>query len=318
MLKPHTRDHGGGIDAAIQRFGGGRIGWADLSTGINPLPYPVPKLPENTWNALPDTAAMDALCSAARQSWHVPDGADILPAPGASALIAQIPSLCPPGSVHIPGPTYNEHEAAFAQHGWTLSEAAEAQAQVVVHPNNPTGRYWSDAELPCHTTQLTVIDESFCDVAPQKSLMPIAARDGVIVLKSFGKFWGLAGLRLGFAIGDPRYIARLRALLGPWAVSGPGLEIGTTALRDAEWADATRQRLAQDSDRLDRLMQSAGAALAGGTPLFRLYSVDDAKRWQDQLARHHIWSRVFPYNARWLRLGLPHPLHWPRLEAALA
>ena len=318
MLTPQPRDHGGGIDAAVRRHGGSRIGWVDLSTGINPLPYPVPKLSDGAWHALPDTAAMDALCSAARRFWNVPDTADILAAPGASPLIAQIPSLCPPGVAHIPGPTYNEHEAAFRQHGWTISETSSAQAQVLVHPNNPTGKFWSDAEFPASAAKLTVIDESFCDVAPDKSLMPYAAYDGAIILKSFGKFWGLAGLRLGFAIGDQDHIARLRDLLGPWAVSGPSLEIGAKALNDIPWADATRARLSTDSARLDQLMLSAGAHLAGGTPLFRLYKVDDAQHWQNRLAQHHIWSRIFPYDAQWLRLGLPHPLHWPRLEAALA
>lgn len=312
------RDHGGGIDAARAFYGGARGDWADLSTGINPLPYTLPAFDQDAWTALPDTSAMDSLCTAARRFWHVPPDVAIVAAPGASAIIAQIPALHPRGRVTIPSPTYNEHAAAFDMHGWQPATDEDAEAQVVVHPNNPTGALWSENTLPVAGSALTVIDESFCDVWPDRSLISLSQRKGTLVLKSFGKFWGLAGIRLGFAIGDPALVEKLRARLGPWAVSGPALSVGGAALDDPAWADETRQRLGRDSDRLDALMQSAGAVLEGGTPLFRLYRVDAALEWQERLATHHIWSRVFPYNPRWLRLGLPHPRHWPRLEAALA
>jgi cobalamin biosynthesis protein CobC len=186
------------------------------------------------------------------------------------------------------------------------------EAQVIVHPNNPDGHLWQPDKLP-----LRVIDESFCDVSPQHSLISLASEANALVLKSFGKFWRLAGLRLGFTIGDPEHIAQLRDKLGPWPVAGPALHIGAAALNDREWADEARTRLTRDSARLDKLMRAAGADPVGGTTLFRLYRVDDAKAWQARLADRHIWSRVFPYNARWLRLGLPHPSGWSRLETAL-
>lgn len=312
----HTqRDHGGGIDAAIAAYGGTRAGWLDLSTGINPVPYPLPDLPADAWTALPDAAAQHRLTEAARQLWRVPAGTGILAAPGASALIAQMPRLAPPGRVHIPHPTYNEHAAAFRGHGWSVTDTGErADAQVVVHPNNPTGA-WHDPEAL--NAPLVVIDESFADVSPDKSLVALAERPGRVVLKSFGKFWGLAGLRLGFAIAAPDTIARLADWLGPWPVSGPALSIGAAALADTAWARDTRDRLNEDAARLDALMLRAGARLAGGTSLFRLYDVGDAARWQDHLARAHVWSRVFPYSKTRLRLGLPHPDRWGQLESAL-
>lgn len=309
-----SRDHGGGLDAAIDRFGGARADWVDLSTGINPEHYPIHLLEPQDWTALPDHAAQDAIISAARAFWSVPDGAAILPAPGASALIARIPALMRPATVRIERPTYNEHAAAFAAHGWTVADRGPAEACVLVHPNNPDGRLWSaaDADAP-----LVVIDESFCDVAPDQSLVHLAERPGRIVLKSFGKFWGLAGLRLGFAIARPATIARLGALLGPWPVSGPALRIGAAALRDADWAEVTRARLARDSARLDAIMTARGASVAGGTTLFRLYRVDAAAAWQDRLARGRVWSRIFPYSTTLLRLGLPPADRWDQLEAAL-
>jgi cobalamin biosynthesis protein CobC len=320
---PHLQDaadHGGGVDAAVARHGGTRGGWVDLSTGINPCPWPMPAVPSEAWTALPDHGAATALTDAARAFWEVPAGAAVLAAPGASALIARIPALRTAQRVAIPGPTYNEHARAFAASGWQVVADGPANARVVVHPNNPDGRRWT----PATATEglipggLLVIDESFADVCPDASLIGMAATPGVVVLKSFGKFWGLAGMRLGFAIGDPDLIAALSRMLGPWPVSGPALKVGTAALADHPWAAATRARLATDARRLDALMSQHGAIPLGGTDLFRLFDTPDAAAWQDRLARHHIWTRVFPYDRRWLRLGLPGAAaDWARLEAAV-
>jgi len=308
-----ARDHGGGLDAAIRAHGGIRAEWLDLSTGINPVPYPRPDLSGDAWTALPDTAAMQALDLAARAFWAVPDTAGVVAAPGASALIARLPALWPSGRVDIPAPTYNEHAASFAAHGWDITED-RADTRVLVHPNNPTGHFAHDAQLD---TPRLILDESFCDVAPDHSLIRMSTRSDTLVLKSFGKFWGLAGLRLGFAIGPRALTDRLSEMLGPWPVSGPALAIATQALSDADWAAKTRERLGRDAHRLDALMTGAGAETLGGTPLFRLYRVDDAARWQNRLAHALIWSRVFPYDPHWLRLGIPGPSDWPRLEEAL-
>ena len=305
-------DHGGGIDAACARWGGTRADWLDLSTGINPRPYPIPSLPPDAWTALPDRAAFAALEQAARRFWRVPDGAALIAAPGASALIARIPALLPPARVAIPAPTYNEHARAFRACGWTVTDDA-TEARVIVHPNNPDGRLH-----PAPQTPFAVIDESFCDITPDASHIAQASRPGTLILKSFGKFWGLAGARLGFAIGDPALIDRLKPMIGPWAVPGPTLAIATAALNDPAWADASRARLATDTQRLDSLLTTAGATPLGGTTLFRLYDTEDAAQWQDRLARHRILTRIFPYSTRWLRLGLPDGAGWDRLERALA
>lgn len=308
-------DHGGGVDAAALRWGGARAEWIDLSTGINPCPYPVPPLPPEVWGALPDEGAETALTTAARSFWRVPPAAAVLAAPGASALIARMSLLAPVGRVYIPGPTYNEHGRAFAAAGWRVTDRPEgASAAVIVRPNNPDGRMPGVPNLP-----LVIVDESFCDTSPHQTQIALAARPGRLILKSFGKFWGLAGLRLGFAIGDPALLAGLAQAMGPWPVSGPALAIGTVALRDQTWAEATRARLTRDAARLDTLMKATGAAVVGGTPLFRLYQTGDAALWQDRLARHRIWTRIFPYSRQWIRLGLPGTeADWLRLEAALA
>ena len=310
-----TRDHGGGLDAAVARWGGARADWLDLSTGINPVPYPVGDISADVWTALPDQGAMDRLIAAARAFWGVPDGAAIVAAPGASALIARMPGLAV-GSVCVPGPTYNEHAAAFRAAGRVMTaDPAGAAVQVVVHPNNPDGRLWDAAAL--QGRGLTVIDESFCDLTPDASHVGMTDRPGIVVLKSFGKFWGLAGLRLGFLIGAEATVAPMRDMLGPWPVSGPALAVGARALNDPSWAAATRTRLATDAARLDGILATAGADLVGGTDLFRLYAVDDAAGWQDRLGRGHVLGRVFPYARTWLRLGLPRPDRWSQLAAVL-
>ena len=315
-MTAQTRDHGGGLDAIVRHYGGATADWIDLSTGINPVSYPLCAFGVNEWTRLPDSAAQTALCAAARQFWQVPPGAAILATPGASAPIAMIPRLHRAASVHIQTPTYNEHAAAFAAAGWHTAHSPEtAYAQVIVQPNNPDGRIFTAKDL---NAPLRIIDESFCDVMPDASLITQTTTPGTLVLKSFGKFWGLAGLRLGFVIGDPVLVSQLEQMLGPWPVSGPALSIGARALCDPEWAIQTRLRLTADAARLDRLMQAAGVPLLGGTTLFRLYNVTDAAAWQDKLARHRIWSRMFPYSTGWLRLGLPAPDQWDRLEAALS
>ncbi len=309
-----VRDHGGNISTAIATYGGTRDQWVDLSTGINPIPYPVQNLQDLDWTALPDRVEQQALVDAARAFWNVPDGAAILPAPGASALIAAMPALADPRWVEITPPTYNEHAAAFRARGWQVKSKAPCEARVLVHPNNPDGRLWDSSDI---TSPLTIIDESFCDVCPTHSLIQHSTQPGCVILKSFGKFWGLAGLRLGFAIGDPALISHLSDWQGPWAVSGPALRVGAQALQDHAWANATRARLAADAQRLDALVIAKGGTYVGGTDLFRLYEVDGCAAWQDRLARGQIWSRIFPYSKTYIRLGLPAAGDWDRLEAAL-
>lgn len=309
-----SRDHGGNLDAAIAQYGGTKTEWLDLSTGINPRPYPVPDIPNSDWMRLPDMQAQSGLDDAARRFWAVPQEAALLAAPGASALIARIPYLLPAQAVRVTAPTYNEHAAAFSEGGWQVVPDGPTAARVLVHPNNPDGRLFSTADIEA---DLTIIDESFCDVCPEHSLIDHAAKSGVIILKSFGKFWGLAGLRLGFAMGDPELIRRLSAMLGPWAVSGPALRIATAAFEDDQWAADTRQRLADDRAWLDHVMVGAGAKAVGGTDLFGLYEVENAANLQDRLARAYVWTRVFPYSKTLIRLGVPAPDQRQQFESAL-
>lgn len=316
------RDHGGNIDAAIKRFGG--AGWIDLSTGINRVPYPVPEIALSDWTMLPTHSAKAALLDAARAAYATQ--APMLATAGAQAAIQMIPRLQAPARARVLGPTYNEHAAALRSEGWqvtqvaTLEELAGADLAVVVNPNNPDGQRFAPADLLAlaQSTKL-VVDESFADPLPELSLADKAGEAGLLVLRSFGKFYGLAGVRLGFVLGSESDIERLTAMSGPWPVNGAALKIATQALADAGWAQATTKRLRAEAEQADRLAQAAGWSLVGGTELFRLYDTPDAAAAQERLARHQIWSRIFPYSDRWIRLGLPGGAQeWARLEQALA
>ena len=198
---------------------------------------------------------------------------------------------------------------------------AGADLAVIVNPNNPDGRQFTPQALKDLSKKVgfLVVDESFGDVLPHQSMAPhlTAADTQILVLRSFGKFYGLAGLRLGFAIGTDELLEKMARMAGSWAVSGPALSIGTVALSDWSWATTMRDKLAQDAARLDRLASGAGWHIIGGTTLFRLYEVGDSIAGQDRLATEHIWSRRFGYAPTWLRLGLPPETGWERLEWAL-
>ncbi len=318
-----SRDHGGDLDRAVAEYSG--RDWIDLSTGINRIAYRVPLIEARLWTDLPRAADLLRLKTAAAALYGLPE-ARILPVSGAQAAIQLYPRLGPTGRARVLGPTYNEHAGSLAAQGWqveTVTEPAQlagADLAVVVNPNNPDGRLWARDDLLALAASVgrLIVDESFADPVPMVSVAAQAGQGGMIVLRSFGKFWGLAGLRLGFALGNAGDIARLAALGGPWAVSGPACAIGAAALSDRDWQIRTTARLAAEAARLDEMAAQAGWPLVGGAHLFRTYDTGDAAVAQARLAGAQIWSRIFPYSGRWLRLGLPGaPGEWDRLQAAL-
>ncbi|WP_426413034.1 threonine-phosphate decarboxylase CobD [Bradyrhizobium ganzhouense] len=319
------REHGGNLDLAQQHFGGRVEDWIDLSTGINRLPYPVGEIPAHHWQALPSRSEIESLHQAAQHAYGT--SAPIVAMGGAQAAIQLLPQLATRGRARILAPTYNEYAPVLSAAGWEVEEVraldalAGANLAIVVNPNNPDGRRYAPKDLLAVLPRVghLVIDESFVDSVSELSLASEAGRTGLLILRSFGKFYGLAGLRLGFAIGHADDIGKLAAASGPWPVSGAAIAIGWRALRDDTWAKATSARLVRDCARLDDMVQSQGWRLVGGAPLFRLYETPDALAAQEKLARGQIWSRVFAQVPTWLRLGLPGAeAEWTRLAEALA
>ncbi|MDB5394711.1 MAG: aminotransferase class [Rhodospirillales bacterium] len=323
--------HGGNLNAARRLFPNAPEPWLDLSTGINPVPYPIGDIAQSAWARLPEPSDIAALEAVARTAYGADQAPDIVPAPGTQAIIQWLPRLFPARRVAILGLTYGEHEQSWRAAGAevvaarTLADLGGCDAGVIVNPNNPDGRTVAPAELAAIAEILAarggllVVDEAFMDVIrPGASLIPILPKTGAIVLRSFGKTYGLAGLRLGFAVASPNIGARLRSALGPWAISGPAIQVGRRALADKAWLTGTVQRLNEDKRRLDTLIVRAGFTVAGGTPLFRFAECAAAGIWFDRLGRAGILTRPFPARPSALRFGIPcNQSAWERLETAL-
>ncbi|MBV1705794.1 MAG: threonine-phosphate decarboxylase [Hyphomicrobiales bacterium] len=302
----------------------------DLSTGINPHAYPLPALPGALFEQLPQRQDTESLEAVAAQAFGVAQPQGLMAVPGTQALIQRLPDLLRSRNIGILGPTYSGHSAAWNHAGASVSELGHLQdlhgfdAAIVVNPNNPDGRLVeiADLEILRQRNQYLVVDEAFIDLMPAAaSFAARAALEGsnVMVLRSFGKTYGLAGVRLGFGIGAPAIINALRRSFGDWAISGPAQFIGKTALADMAWRQAMAERLERESQRLTHLLGRAGWADAGGTMLFRLARHEAAGRWFRHLARHGILTRPFAGAQALLRFGLPKGEdEWQRLGDALS
>ena len=314
--------HGGDLGDVRRRHPDAPQPWIDLSTGINPLPYPVVEMSADAWSRLPSREAERTLIAAAAQRYRCKPG-QLVVAPGTQALIQILPRLVARSRVAIVGPTYAEHEFNWRRHGHDVAvvadpDAADADVVVVVNPDNPTGRLTPTQALRGVAARLLVVDEAFIDLLPNDASLAGDLPDNAVLLRSFGKTYGLAGVRLGFAIAAAPFATRLREELGPWAVSGPALSIGATALADGAWLQNTATRLGRDVRRLDALLVSAGFAILGGTALFRLASHPEAQEKAEDLARQGIHVRAFSDRPTCLRFGLPRDdEEFRRLSAAL-
>lgn len=311
-------EHGGDLAAATAAFGNPADGWLDLSTGINPYAYPVPEMPAHVWSCLPGADAVNALCEVTRAAYGVPQNAALIAAPGAQAAISMLPRIVEPQrKVAVVSPTFAGHARAWSAAGHEVREvpnlpgAGGIDIAVVCNPDTPTGRLFDQNELLAMADDLgvgggmLVVDESYVDTLPRASLAGDAPHPALAVIRSFGKFYGLPGLRLGFVFGARRLMGRLETALGPWAVSGPAVAIGTVALDDSAWAKQMRHLIIDKAHRLDDLLTGHGLKVVGGTPLFRLVSALNARQVHQGLARQGIWTRKFSYAPQWLRFGLP-------------
>lgn len=318
-------EHGGRVRGAAQRYGIAENSWLDLSTGINPDGWPVPVIPAELWRALPQDD--DGLAEAARSFYGT---GQLLAVAGSQAAIQTLPRLRTPCRVALLATSYAEHAHAWQQHGHQVLRVSEAElldtdadVTVIVNPNNPTGkRYAVDALLALHERLAArggdlVVDEAFMDATPEHSLAQFCPREGLIVLRSLGKFFGLAGARVGFVLAENAVLQQLAELLGPWPVAAPSRYVTTCALRDHIWQQSTRLTLHDAGLRLSGMLAGHGLHPTGGTSLFQWVCCKDAAGIHEQLARQGIWTRLFDTPVS-IRFGLPRgEQSWTRLDAAL-
>lgn len=322
-------EHGGRLRAAAARYGIPLADWLDLSTGINPVGWPVPDPPAGLWQRLPEDN--DGLEAAAQAYYGV---AKALPVAGSQAAIQALPRLRPPARVAVLQPGYAEHAEAWRSAGHQVVPLAADEVQsdntppadvvVLIHPGNPTGARFARAALLDWQRRLAdrdgwlIVDEAFIDTLPEHSLAGVCPRPGLIVLRSLGKFFGLAGARIGFVLAEPRLNAALSALLGPWTLTTPARWVARRALADRPWQAVTRERLQQDGRRLAALLREHRLPPAGGCALFHWVPTSDAAKLHAALARQGVLTRLFNEPPS-LRFGLPGDEDgWDRLAAALA
>jgi len=320
-------EHGGNLNDAVARLAFPRSAWLDLSTGVNPQSYPAPILAPEVWHRLPESSA--ALYEGASLYYQA---SDLLAVAGSQAAIQALPRLRPHSRVVVAAPAYAEHAYRWRQAGHSVSEIAYADldaavddcdVMVVCNPNNPTGARIAPDQLLSWAARLDsrqgwlVVDEAFIDVTPEESVMSHIRQPGLIVLRSIGKFFGLAGLRLGFVGAGAATLAQLADLIGPWGVSAAAQSIGAAALSDVEWQAAMRANLRVQGDRLHALLASCRIQ-ASGSALYQWWPEPQAVLFHQHMARHAIWVRLFSRGALGIRLGLPYQeSDWQRLQMGL-
>lgn len=322
--------HGGALDAMKRAFPDAPAPWLDLSTGINPRPWPAPPPAPASLARLPGADAWDACRTAMAEAFGA-DPEAVLPVPGSEIAIRLLPLVRPARRVALRPLSYGDHRRAWAAAGAALIVgddplgADEADVAVLCNPDNPDGRIEAPDRLLAARERLAarggllVVDEAYADLDPAGSLAGRAGAPGLVLLRSFGKFYGLGGVRLGALLGPPAIVAAMRSLIGIWGVSGHALEIGAAAYRDFGWQGATRARLARESAALDARLTAAGLEIAGGTALFRLVRAADAEGLWRHLGTQGIYVRRFADHPGLLRLGLPtDAAAGERLSAALA
>jgi cobalamin biosynthesis protein CobC len=320
-------EHGGNLRAAIAHYGGERSDWIDLSTGLNPRGYPAPTVAADAWHRLPE--ADPDLLLAAQAYYRAPH---MLAVAGTQAAIQALPQMRVPRRVVIAAPSYAEHAHHWRRHGHVVSEVPfsglpaalpTCDIMVVCNPNNPTGETVARDTLLAWAIELAsrggwlVVDEAFADLTPNSSVAEWSNRPGLIVLRSIGKFFGLAGIRAGFVGAHEDVLSLLDSTLGPWSVSGPAQQIAMAALRDGAWQRDTQERLLADGARLRQLLARNGIA-SSGCAMFQWWPEADPEAFREHMAQRHIWVRLFAHAGRGIRLGLPPDEQaWQRLKNAL-
>jgi len=310
-----THQHGGQLKLASERYQIPLEEWTDLSTGINPDSYPLPAVPESVWQRLPETN--DGLETAAAAYYG---STQLLPVAGSQEAIQLLPELREPCRVGIISPAYHSHQQAWTNAGHKVFEISVEQLDktldnldvlLLVNPTNPTTHRYSLEQLGHWHQQLQqrggwlVVDEAFMDLTPEGSLIRPQAKAGLIVLRSIGKFFGLAGIRLGFVWAEEAILKGLAERQNDWSVSHPARWAGRLALSDFEWQRKQRikipQLMAGLKIRLAAIYQCE--VVDAGLFAYVILGREEAIEEHERLCKTGVLTRLFK-EAGALRFGL--------------
>lgn len=354
--------HGGALNAAAEHFSIPVDEWLDISTGINPTSWPVPEIPKDVWQRLPEESdqqssslerrALDYYLAHDIEGLKTVQQQNLLPCAGSQQAIRLLPCLYnsmqlgsksaakTEAKVWVTSGSYAEHGIAWEEQGHRVRKVAcdrisqlltqqPVDVLILLNPDNPSGHRWPTEQLLKWWSILhrrggwLIVDEAFMDMSPEQSLVGEVEREGLFVLRSVGKFFGLAGIRLGFVLSAEKAIKRLAKMLGPWAISHPAQYIGQLALRDKVWIEQQRTELGHQSLRLATLLRQYFSADVKGTDLFCTVYFSEAENVFYQLAKQGVLTRFLPLTTKTeagLRFGLPanHEEDWQQLESALS
>lgn len=320
--------HGGRLREATAAYPDVCGPWLDLSTGINPEPWPGARASTETLRTLPDPALLAELEAVAARAFGVADRARVVALGGADVALRLLPLLLGSGEAALVGPIYGGHVEAWSGRKAHMvasiedRRAVDADVLVLANPNNPDGRRVSRAHLvdlverrAAHS-RWTIVDEAFAEVTPAISVADLEI-ERLIVLRSFGKFYGLPGVRLGFVICNKELARNIRAILGDWPVCADALALGLGAYADEAWRETTAACLATQARNVDAVLTAAGLAVVGGCDLFRWVEAPDAHRLFVGLCRQGVLTRPFAEHPTRLRFGIPSRQKLDRLREAL-
>ncbi|MEM6773606.1 MAG: threonine-phosphate decarboxylase CobD [Pseudomonadota bacterium] len=309
--------HGGALDAMREAFPAAPTPWLDLSTGINPFTYPDTATRSSSATDLPGRALISRCSQAMAAAFGAPQRGLLL-APGSELLIRLLPTILAPRSVAVLSPSYGDHAQLWRAAGCRVIEdadplafAEDVDAVVLCNPNNPDGRCFSAADLHAARSALAkrgawlIVDEAYADLDPALSVAQAAGEAGLLILRSFGKFYGLAGVRLGALLGPSSALEAMSERLGAWPVSGVALELGARAYADLGWQRDTRARLAKSRERLTAILTENGLDAGRGTNLFAYARAADANELWQRLGKEGVYVRRFSWSTTHVRIGLP-------------
>jgi cobalamin biosynthetic protein CobC len=339
-----TLIHGGQLNNVAKLFKRPLNEWLDLSTGISPISYPIPSIPQIIWQQLPQTS--NGLIEAAKRYYGT---GNIITTSGSQAVIARLPSLYLNYTKRLPNKIdvwlpvvgYKEHERSWHDAGFnikryqnlpTFKDLKLNAIVVVINPNNPTGELHQQHTLKALLKTVEslsgwlIIDEAFMDViTPNQTLIDLSTNKHLFVLRSIGKFFGLAGIRIGFLSAHSMWLLKLQQLSSPWEVNGPAQFIAEQALKDHTWQSAQRKTLIALSIKLEMLLTETFADSTNnclknievsGCGLFKTLVHPQATEIYQKFCHQGLYVRLCDENNA-LRFGIPDQKQYKTLEKLL-